>query len=163
MNNSSKALPVLSQIDVAFRKGNAVAILIASVIALAPAFAFGTKTWGMDPSIDWWNQPLQSAVVAGGFLFSVTTVWAWMRTAVGSGLKAAAFCAVLEGGMLWGNVPALSYIALGALVGINWIAVTSNLVLDHKARTKPAQRAAQTRRRRTSPAANSKPQIRRVV
>ena len=143
---SSAALPVLAQIDIAFRRENLVGVTLSgATTALCPVIAFATKTWGMLPDVAWYLQP-QSAVIAGGLFVSASTVWRWMTTAYRSAAKAAAFVVLIVGALLFSNVPAIAYVVLVVIFAMNLVAGTCNLVLDQAGRKDQDRKKSPDRR-----------------
>jgi hypothetical protein len=59
------------------------------------------------------------ALIAACLMYSSLSVWCWMKNALGHAWKAACWVVLLEGGMLFGDIDWLQYVALGFLVVIN--------------------------------------------
>jgi hypothetical protein len=77
-------------------------------------------------------EPRKAALVAGGLLFSATSVFGFGREAFRSVLKALGFVVLIEGVMIWSSTEPLSLAALGLLVLINAIATGTNLALQDR-------------------------------
>jgi hypothetical protein len=58
-------------------------------------------------------------LIAACLMYSSLSVWCWMKNALGHAWKAACWVVLLEGGMLFGDIDWLQYVALGFLVAIN--------------------------------------------
>jgi len=70
------------------------------------------------------------ALVAGGLLFSATTVVRWTEIAFGSMSKALGFTVLLEGVLLYSHTSWLAIAALAYLVFINAVATGVRLALE---------------------------------
>lgn len=88
-------------------------------------------------------------LIAACLMYSSLSVWCWMKNALGHAWKAACWVVLLEGGMLFGDIDWLQYVALGFLVVIN--SSHSSSVL---ARRDERDRAWITSRRNESEAAS---------
>ena len=125
------ALSPISEIELAFRPKNWLALLlgglIGSFIPIASWTIIGEITRGGD-----WRLWL---LAGGGMMFSVLSVAKWANTAFGGGagttlasaMKAAGFCALLDGSMAFSHVHELSLAALALLVIINTVSCTTSL------------------------------------
>ena len=58
-------------------------------------------------------------LIAACLTYSSLSVWHWMKNALGQAWKAACWVVLLEGGMLFAEIPWLQWVALGFLVFIN--------------------------------------------
>jgi hypothetical protein len=96
--------------------------------------------WGLRAPLDTFTlahgevqeHPEKWVLVAGGLLFSATTVMTFGRAAFGQATKALGFTVLLEGVMVWSSTVGLSLAALLLLTGINALATGTNLALDHR-------------------------------
>jgi len=125
------ALSPISEIELAFRPKNWLALLlgglIGSFIPVASWTIIGETARGGD-----WRLWL---LAGGGMMFSVLSVAKWANTAFGGGagttlasaMKAAGFCALLDGSMAFSHVHELSLAALALLVIINTVSCTTSL------------------------------------
>ena len=76
--------------------------------------------------------PRKWTLVAGGLLFSATSVFEFGREAFRSILKAFGFVVLVEDVMIWSATEPLSLAALAILVAINAIATGTNLALQDR-------------------------------
>jgi len=85
-----------------------------------------------------WNNAAYSLpcyLVAGGLLYSATTVYTWMAEATGSGKKALGWTVLTEGVMIASRAPWLSIMALALLIGMNAVATGVRLAAGNKSLT----------------------------
>lgn len=109
--------------------------LIAELRAVpADSLLAGAVIGGFVPTAVYWLAhfevavtPAMWAIVAGGALFSASTVWDFTRRALGSRAKAAGFVVLVEGVLIFAGTPALGWAALALLVGINAFQTGSRL------------------------------------
>lgn len=92
---------------------------------------------------------LQHKVLIGACLmYSSLSVWHWMKNALGQAWKAACWVVLLEGGMLFAEIPWLQLVALGFLVFINATHSASLLArrdeLDKRRSTAPSAHLEET-------------------
>lgn len=76
---------------------------------------------------------LPAMLAVGGMLFSAPTVYGWARSALGSSVKAAGFCVLLEGVMVTADslgLGWLGYASLGYLIALNAISTATRLALS---------------------------------
>lgn len=66
-------------------------------------------------------------LVAGGLMYSAMTVFGWASAAFGNRAKAVGFCALLEGILTFGHIPALGLASLAMLVFINAVSAACAL------------------------------------
>ena len=107
-------LTVVCQIKRAFKPGARLAAFL------------GVWLGGIVPLATWWlihfevaRQWRLWALVAGGLLYSAPTVYAWIRAAYGSVVKAVGFVVLMEGLMTFAQTLWLSIAGLVILVFIN--------------------------------------------
>ena len=71
--------------------------------------------------------PVLWVLVAGGLLYSATTVFIWARAAFGSVVKSLGFVVLLEGILTFSHIEALGLSALAILVFINAVSAACAL------------------------------------
>jgi hypothetical protein len=71
-------------------------------------------------------------LVAGGLMFSATTVYDWTKIAFQSSFKALGFCVLVEGVMTFSGIAILSYAALAVLAIINGIGTGCKIALNQR-------------------------------
>jgi VIT1/CCC1 family predicted Fe2+/Mn2+ transporter len=120
------ATGIVAQVRLALAAENRLATLLGALLgALVPVATFAVAHVELAGD---WRQPL-AILVAGGLLYSATTVYQWGRLAFGSWYKALGFAVLIEGVMTFSTVGWLSAVALGYLACINAIATGATLAL----------------------------------
>lgn len=129
--NDDHALSPIGEIESAFRAENWLALLLGGLIGSFIPIASWTIIGEIVRGGDWrlWF------LAGGGMTFSVLSVAKWANTAFGGGagttlasaMKAAGFCALLDGSMAFSHVRELSLAALALLVIVNTICCTTSL------------------------------------
>ncbi len=122
-----KRLGILSEVRLALHpKNRAAAYLGAALGGAVPVATYWLAHHELSRGFVVW------ALVAGGLLFSATTVLRWAATAFGSMPKAIGFTVLLEGILLYSRTPWLALGALGYLCFINAVATGVRLALEGK-------------------------------
>lgn len=120
-------LSLVEQIRRSSHKRNRLALLCGAILgAFVPLATFTLAHHEVQEHPEKW------VLVAGGLLFSATTVLTFGRVAFGQATKALGFTILLEGVMVWSSTAGLSLAALLLLTGINAVATGTNLALDHR-------------------------------
>lgn len=124
-----RKLGVLDEIRLALHPRNRAAAVMGAVLGGgAPVATYWLAHHELDRGLAVW------ALVAGGLLFSATTVARWASSAFGSQAKALGFTVLLEGVLLYSRTGWLAAAALVYLVGIN--AISTGVQLAIEGRTK---------------------------
>lgn len=123
----SRKLGVVDQVRLAFARGHRLATMIGFLFGGAPSCLAYYLVHEQIPVTDGWRLYASIAVVCGGLLFSLRTVYQWGVLALGSKPKAFGFCVIVEGAMIVALHPAVSLSALAILVLINGIATGTTL------------------------------------
>jgi len=120
-------LSIVEQVRSATREGHRLAMLCGMVLGGFVPLATYILAHG-EVAAD----PRKWALVAGGLLFSATSVFEFGREAFRSILKALGFVVLIEGVMIWSSTEPLSLAALALLVAVNAIATGTNLALQDR-------------------------------
>lgn len=122
-----RSLGVVGQVRLALRPQNRLATFLGGMLGGAvPVASWQLSRAEVDPSQPLWGQ-VPAWLVAAGLLFSATTVYGWGRQAFGSGVKAAGFCALLEGVLVASRSSWLAAAALAYLIAVNAVATGTRL------------------------------------
>ena len=115
---------VVRQVKLAFSRQNRLAT------ALGTAFgAFVPVATYVEAHLEAPAHPWYWLLVAGGLLYSATTVWQWGRMAFGNAAKATGFVLLVEGVMTFSHELPLSLAALTLLAAINAVATGCKLTV----------------------------------
>lgn len=107
--------------------------LACSVAAPITTYTLAHHVW--DPTAGF----LQPATpfIAGGLLYSASTVYDWLNTTLKHRGKAIGFMVLIEGAMTFINLSALTLCLLALLVAINVVGTCTTLKFNKPARGKP--------------------------
>lgn len=115
-------LTVIAQVKRAFAPGARLAGIVGLVIGgFVPAATYALVHHEVS------HYPLLWALVAGGLLYSATSVFVWARAAFGSIVKALGFVILLEGILTFSHILSLGLSALAILVFINAVSAACAL------------------------------------
>lgn len=115
-------LTVIQQVKRAFGSGARLAGFVGLVIGgFVPAATYALVHHEVS------HYPLLWALVAGGLLYSATSVFVWARAAFGSIVKALGFVILLEGILTFSHILSLGLSALAILVFINAVSAACAL------------------------------------
>jgi hypothetical protein len=132
---TARRLGVVDQVRLAFARGHRLATLIGFVFGGAPSSLAYYLVHEQIPDLTVYDWRLWAtiAVVCGGLLFSLRTVYQWGVLALSSKPKAFGFCLIVEGAMIVALHAAVSLSALTILVLINGIATGTTLARGARA------------------------------
>jgi VIT1/CCC1 family predicted Fe2+/Mn2+ transporter len=117
---AKKPLGVIAQVRRAFASGNRLAAVVGLLLGGFVPLAVYVVAHGESGA-------LARSLVAGGLVYSATTVFQWARLAFTSALKSAGFVVLLEGVMVTSNTHWLALAALAYLIAINGVATACTL------------------------------------
>ena len=125
-----RAPGVVEQVRIALRPKNRLAALLGACLgAFVPVAGYWLAHREVSPTAPLYGQ-LAAWLVAGGLLYSCTSVYAWGKAAFGSGVKALGFCILLEGVLVSSRATWLGLTALVYLAAINAVVAGTKLALE---------------------------------